>query len=244
MNKLIKNKKNILREFNEEKYRIAYKNFSSKRFKISNIDKFFYKNKIEYKRLLGENKIMNSFIHKFSKDSENIIDLGSGYGCRSIPLIKKRKFNNKKFYFFDIAPYAIKLLKLILKNLKINNRRVVYSVWDFYNKKFPKKKLPTNSLIFTSYSLIYRKKLNSVFLKNILSLKPRIVIHFEPIFEYNLKNKMTKKYILENNYSINLLSLLKKFEKMRKIEIIKTYKNVFGARKYFPFSIIIWKRVI
>ena len=65
MNKLIKNKKNILREFNEEKYRIAYKNFSSKRFKISNIDKFFYKNKIEYKRLLGENKILNSFIYKF-----------------------------------------------------------------------------------------------------------------------------------------------------------------------------------
>ena len=74
----------------KKKYRIAYKNFSSKRFKISNIDKFFYKNKIEYKRLLGENKIMNSFIHKFSKDSENIIDLGSGYGLSQF-LIKKKK---------------------------------------------------------------------------------------------------------------------------------------------------------
>ena len=65
MKKLIKNKKNILREFNEEKYRIAYKNFSSKRFKISNIDKFFKKNKIEYKRLLGENKIMNILFKVF-----------------------------------------------------------------------------------------------------------------------------------------------------------------------------------
>ena len=48
------------------------------------------------------------------------------------------------------------------------------------------------SIYKRSNSLIYRKKLNSVFLKNILSLKPRIVIHFEPIFEYNLKNKKTK----------------------------------------------------
>jgi len=241
MNRFLKKKKDILREFDKEKYNNAYKKFFSKMFVLSDIDKFFYKKKTEYKRLLNENKIMEKFIFKYSKKSKNIIDLGSGYGCRSIPLMSKNNFIDKNFYFFDIAPNAIRLLKLIIKNLKINNK-IKCSVWDFYNKKLIKK-TPRNSLIFTSYALIYKKRLDSIFLKNILSLKPRYVIHFEPIFEHNLKNRKVKNYFLKNNYSLNLLSLLKKFEKMKQIKIIKIYNNVFGANKSLPFSIIIWKRV-
>ena len=130
---------------------------------------------------------MKKFITKYSYNLQNIIDLGSGYGCRSIPLVTRKNFQKKKFYLFDIAPNAINLIKLLVKNLKIKNKKIMPFIWDFYNKL--KKNIPVNSLIFTSYALVYRKKLNSIFLKNILNLKPRIVIHFEPIFEHNLKIK-------------------------------------------------------
>ena len=75
-----------------------------------------------------------------------------------------------------------------------------------------------------------------------MNLKPRIVIHFEPIFEHNLKNKKVKEYFIKNNYSLNLLSILK-ILKMNKIKIIEIHKNVFGVNKNLPFSIIIWKKI-
>ena len=242
MDKLLKNKKNVLREFNKEKYNIISRKKISKNLTLFDIDKIFYKKKIEYIKLQKENQIMKKFITKYSYNLQNIIDLGSGYGCRSIPLVTRKNFQNKKFYLFDIAPNAINLIKLLVKNLKIKNKKIMPFIWDFYNKKL-KKNIPANSLIFTSYALVYRKKLNSIFLKNILNLKPRIVIHFEPIFEHNLKNKKVKEYFIKNNYSLNLLSILKKFQKMNKIKIIEIHKNVFGVNKNLPFSIIIWKKI-
>ena len=142
----------------------------SKNLTLFDIDKIFYKKKIEYIKLQKENQIMKKFITKYSYNLQNIIDLGSGYGCRSIPLVTRKNFQNKKFYLFDIAPNAINLIKLLVKNLKIKNKKIMPFIWDFYNKKL-KKNIPVNSLIFTSYALVYRKKLNSIFFEKYFEFK-------------------------------------------------------------------------
>ena len=173
--------------------------------------------------------------------------MGSGYGSRSLPLIKKKFFKGKNFFLLDIAPNALKLAKLIYNQINLKTYSIKCGIWDFYNKKNTNIKLPKNSLIFTSYSLVYKKKLNNNFLKFILNLKPKFVIHFEPVFEYSLKktplNNKIKEYFLKNNYSLNLLTILKKFEKKKRLKILIEKENFFGTNKYLPFSIIVWKRI-
>ena len=134
------------------------------------------------------------------------------------------------------------LLKFIGKNIP----KIKYNICDFYNQKKIGVRVPKNSLIFTSYSLHYKKKLNDNFLKLIISLKPKLVIHFEPVFEHIIEktkdNRKIKEYFLKNDYSLNFLSILTKYEKLKKIKIIFEKKQVFGVNKLLPFSIIIWKR--
>ena len=189
---------------------------------------------------------MSHYITKFSKNLNNIVDLGCGFGSKSLALIKKKAFYKKSFLLIDIAPNGIEIIKLLIKSTKKIIPKIKLEVSDFYEQKNIKTKIPINSLVFTSYSLHYKKKLNEKFLKLILRIKPKFVIHFEPIYEHYNKNtkshKKIREYILENNYSLNLLSILKKYEKQKKIKIIYEKKNVFGVNKLLPFSIIVWQR--
>lgn len=246
--KFTKNKKNILREFNKEKYFNIYNFFKNKKLvSIKDIDKFFCKNKREQERLEKEKEIMIYYISKFTKKTKDIVDLGCGYGSKSFGLISKKKFSAKNFFLLDLASNSINIIKLLIKYMKKDVPKIRYNVCDFYNHKKIGIKIPKNSLIFTSYSLIYKRKLNDNFLKLIIRLKPKFVIHFEPIFEHIIEktknNEKIKKYFLKNNYSLNLLSILKKYERLRKIKIIFEKKQVFGINKFFPFSIIVWRRV-
>ena len=247
-NKFVKNKKQVLREFNKEKYFNIYNFFKKKKsVSIKDVDKFFCKNEIEYNRLEKEKKIMINYISKFAKKTKDIVDLGCGYGSKSFGLVSKKKFSKKNFFLLDFSSNGIKIIKLIIKCMKKDLPRIRYNISDFYNHKKVGIKIPKNSLIFTSYSLHYKRKLNDNFLKLMIKLKPKFVIHFEPVFEHILEktknNEKIKKYFLKNNYSLNLLSILKRYEKLKKIKIIFEKKQVFGVNKLLPFSVIIWKRI-
>jgi SAM-dependent methyltransferase len=244
-NKLLKNKKNILREFNIDKYRYIYDQLKKKKYYLKNVEQYLYNSKIKYLKLNKEKKIVNNYLNHYSKKIKNIIDLGAGYGSKSLPLLKKKKFKDIKFYLCDISVYAKKLAKKIINSERNIKKKINFFVWDFYNSKKIPHNCPRDALIFTCYSLHYRKKLNSTFLKNILRLKPKLVINFEPLYEIQSNKvgieKKIKNYIEKNNYTLNLLYILKKFESKKKIKILKIKKNIFGENKLLPFSIIIWK---
>jgi len=246
--KKIKNKKEVIREFDKENYFQALKKFKKKNPSLHDIDKFFYKTDKDFLYLKKEKKIMLNTIKKFYKNSSGVTELGCGYGSKSLELHKIKSFRKKKFYLIDISKNAINLIKLLLFDYKKYKKNIFVNTCDFYNQKIDKLKIPKKTLVFTSYSLIYRKKLTSKFLKSILKLYPNYVIHFEPTYEHFLsntkRNKKIRNYFKKNDYSINLLSVLKKFEKMKKIKIIFEKKDVYGANKLLPFSIIIWKKTI
>jgi len=73
----------------------------------------------------------------------------------------------------------------------------------------------------------------------------RLLIEW-PVYEHfanNIKNHQNiKNYFIKNDYSLNFLTILKKYEKMKKIKILVEKKHVFGSNKLLPFSIIIWKK--
>lgn len=77
--------------------------------------------------------------------------------------------------------------------------------------------------------------------------RPKIVFHFEPIYEYRNKDTllhyMWKRYTQVNEYNINLLTLLKDFEKKGQIRIDLEVPHVLGLNAFNPGSFIVWQPI-
>ena len=86
----IKNKKEVIREFNKDKYLKALIFFKNKKISLEKTDRFF-NNPYQYKKLKKEKEIVAKYLEKYFKNVENVIDLGSGYGSKSIYLSKRKK---------------------------------------------------------------------------------------------------------------------------------------------------------
>ena len=114
---------------------------------------------------------------------------------------------------------------------------------DFRNLKLKAMKIPENAIIFTSYSLHYVSNFTTIFVKILLELKPKIVVHFEPCYEHYTNNSlhemMCKRYIELNDYTRNLVSVFKE-EHSRKSINVRMQKNVMGANPFLPLSVIEW----
>ena len=253
--KTIKNKNKIFNEFNNIKWKKLLD--KSKKKNIRLVDEEFYEKKIliyfkkKYKFLPFSKikdiqaKIYFSNMKNFFYKNNNIVEIGAGYGSMLFRLMLYKKINHNFFYHLDYSPNALKIAKKIKKNNNFKNLKI--GLCDLYSGK-AKIKIPQRSLIYTSYCLHYGKKLNDKFMKYLISLKPKFVFHFEPIFELykndnNVKSKYIKKYFRMNDYSINLLSIIKKYKTKKKIKIIKIKKHLISPNIFLPLSLVIWKPI-
>jgi len=171
-----------------------------------------------------------------------LVELGSGYGRIILSLIKQKHFQKIPAIACDYTQIGVKLLKLLAAN---QNSNVTSGQCDFRAPRLTSIKIPPKSLIFTSFATHYVPQLKVRFVKNLISLKPRTVVHFEPCFEHlndrTLLGLMQKRYTQINDYNLNLVSLLKSQEKAGRIKIIKERKTVFGQNPFLPFSILAWQ---
>jgi len=241
--KLIKNKKNILREFDKEKYSNLLKSVNSQT-TLKKCDEILDSNNLKeysFKRSLRIKKIIEKYIYKYSKESQTILELGCGYGSIGLYLLKSNKFLKKKFIFLDISKNGIIILKKIAKNLDIKKNKFKTGFVDIYNCILDKKvNIPKNSIIFTTSAMHYKKKHNRKFIDFFLDFSFKYLVFFEPIYEHNKQNKKISNYIKRNNYSQNFLKILKK---KNKNQIIYEKKNIYYFHKLLPYSLIVVKRI-
>lgn len=252
--KLKKNQKKVFIEFNNQKWKKLLDSFSKEK-EIKKIDENFfnkkiliyYKNKynlIKFSRSKDiQAKIYYDYIKNFFNKERSVVEIGSGYGSIIFRLMKMKKIKNCFFYSLDNSINAIKIVKKIKRNNNIKNLKAEFC--DLYKGK-SKAKIPKNAIIYTSYCLHYGKKISNKFIEYILKLKPSLVFHFEPIYELykndkTKSSKLIKNYFKFNDYSRNLLSMIKKYEKKRKIRIIKIKKNLISPNIFLPISLIIWR---
>ena len=100
--KLIKNKRNILREFDKEKYGNLLEKINDKTDLtkceeiLNNFDNF---DKTFFKKSLKNKKIINEFIYKYSKNSSTIVECGCGYGSIGLYLLNSNRFKKKNLFF-------------------------------------------------------------------------------------------------------------------------------------------------
>lgn len=252
--KKLKTKKEVLREFNTEKWGSILDYLKSdpnkKLYEVdmfmedfNKTNAFFYNNQF----LLGSGKeifdmhigLYAKVMKDYIKDSSCLVELGAGYGSKILNISQRKEFSHLPLYAAEYTSNGCESMKILAKRM---NRNIEVGKCDFKELTIDNIMIPEGGIIFTSYAVHYAQKLSSKFIDYIKALKPRVVIHFEPIYEYHNNDKfgqMCKKYIEINDYNLNMGTIFNK--KMQSKEInLKEKKNVLGGNPFLPLSVAKW----
>ena len=256
-----KNIKEVKREFDDEEWKNLYKEIRNIKTKITinAVDRIYneYDKKIIYydnenfykdstKNVINRyHQIYLKTIKKYllKNNKNNLVELGSGYGSKILNLTSdlNKNFKDINYYAGEFSLNGRKITKRISNDSNLNIK--VFN-FNFLDKK-TYKNIPYNSIIFTSYSSHYIKKLKGNYSNFLQDTNPKIIINFEPLYEsHNVNSKygrMCMNYIKLNGYCLNHLSFLNDQQKIKKIKIISIKKNIFGSNPFFPISEIIWR---
>ena len=258
----------ILERINEDKQIIAskgrkekwlkgweesLKTYSKNKSLKSLVPKFYTARENKFFRLGGEfikvknpmfevnmiNIYRNWYFKKYFSKVKNIYEFGAGTGINLIELSKI--FPKKKIYGSDFVKSAVDLLKLVSKNNDLNLNAFKFDM----SKPNLKYKILKNSGVYTSGAIEQLGGSIHGFMNYILSQKPTIVIHSEPVSDFYNTSKLPdflgNLFQNKRGYKKNLLSYLKIKKKKKKIKILKLCKSPFGSLMMEGHNLIVWK---
>ena len=169
-----------------------------------------------------------------------LVELGAGYGSKLLGLSEKAPFDKLPLYAAEYTQSGCDLIKLIAQK---TNKQVQVGQCDLDELSVDGLEIPKDSIIFTSYSAVYAPALRKGFVNFISKFKPKVVVHFEPCYEFfdsqTLHGLMCKRYMELNGYTKNIASVIETGCK----EIganFETEHNVFGSNPFLPLSVIKW----
>ena len=249
-----KTESEVLREFDKEKWRNLLLNFKVKgeityedvlycELKKQDKNIFFTKEKgfiyATNEEIIKANiDLYENVLSKYSYKSSGLVELGAGYGSKIIDLSRRSFASNIDLYAGEIANSGIDIINLFAEKLNLKLKAQKYNFRKSNKDNFF---VPKDSVIFTSFAMHYIPNIRKEYFENILSLKPRAFVMFEPIYEFHNSNTihsmLCKKYIELNDYTMNFEEVLNKLKSENKYSINIT-KNVFGNNPFLPLSIV------
>jgi hypothetical protein len=186
-------------------------------------------------------EILRDRVISFLNENCSITELGAGFGRILFKLASDEKVLCKKFSALEYTVSGVNLMRLIKDSV---SNDIDIGFCDL-NKMLLKGNINKKSVIFTSQATMYVPEFPLDFPELFRELNPRYVIHFEPFFEliedHSVLSLLRKRYIMINDYNINLMSVLNAYEKKGDIVITKIEKNVFGENALLPLSMVVWK---
>lgn len=185
--------------------------------------------------------IVDSVIRKHAPNFKRICEFGCGTGYHLFRMSKY--FPDKNFVGLDWSRSSQRLISEAATgaNLKVSARN-----FDYFN---PDESFDVNGdLILTVASLEQIGDKHKPFVDYLISKKPGLCIHFEPISEVfdkesNLLDHLTSKYFDKRNYLKGFLSRLKELESENKIQILETRRLNYGSKFIEGHTLIIWKPI-
>ena len=208
-------------------------------------DSELYKIKNPRAELNSVRILINYITDVYLKNFNQIIELGAGT-CHHILEISKNLKTNPTFYALDWSETTTS----IAKKLKLNNHiNSIYSFkFDFFNPKWDNSiDMPKdNESVIYSFAALEQVGEDFDDLFNFIqdNIKPKMVIHLEPIAELlpqnNLLSYLSTKYFQKRNYLNGYLAFLRKQEKSGKIKIHLTSRMPFGSLYIEGYSLIVW----
>lgn len=179
------------------------------------------------------------FFSKFLMQASSIYEFGCGPGY-NLPVLAKL-FPEKTLYGLDWARSAIEAVNTIGAQLKANISGHYFNLFEpDYDVG-----LDDNSAVLTIGGLEQIGSDSGLFLDYLMSNKPSICLHIEPIIELydenNLVDFLAIKFHTAKNYLNGFLQLLQQLENEGKIELISVQRGLFGSLFHDGWSIVVWK---
>jgi hypothetical protein len=173
-----------------------------------------------------------------------IVEFGAGYGACLLRLAKNPAFQGCTFMGGDYSPAGVEIIGRLATDAGV---KVEAAVCDLTSPTVTSLRVPAGSVIFTSCAIMYQKRLSSNFIPALLALKPKKVVHFEPVYENQqgdmLMDLLRRRYIEANEYNTDLLTHLQKAENHGQIVLTRHEPNVYGKNPLLPISVLEWAPV-
>ena len=170
-----------------------------------------------------------------------VAELGCGYGSVILALARKAAFQDIPYLAADFTTTGPELAQLIAANESIT---LTTGRSDFRDSPVTDLEIPEGALIYTAYAAQYVGQLTDTFIEGLTRLKPRVVVHIEPVYEHcdptTLLGLLRQRYIQANGYNRNLSTILRDHEARGSLEIIRDSSPGFGPNPLLAASVIAW----
>ena len=177
-----------------------------------------------------------------AKGAAGIVELGAGYGSKILALASRPEFSDLDLFAGEFTPMGRSAIRELARR---DGTHISVGVCDFFEPSIGDFGVPPDSIIFTSYAMMYVPKLPTNVVDVIASLEPRVVVHFEPCFEHytpdTLHGLLCRKYIEVNDYNRDLVTVLRSAQSARRVEIVREDRVVFGMNALMPVSVVAWR---
>jgi hypothetical protein len=251
-----KSKKEVLREYQTEKWNDLYQaviktgnptlemveSLSENPDEISpyaDRDRLFLSTNINI--LERHLELYHKVLEPHCKGAAALVELGAGYGSKILGLAKRQPFSDMRLVGAELTENGRNIMSLL--NQSVENKIEVGSC-DFDALTIDPKLVPKNSVIFTSYAAHYVPELSMDFAAFLLQLEPKAIIHFEPVYELfstdSIYELMCRRYMEVNDYTRNLLSVINHSVDKKKSVISSLKINQLSANPFLPISVIEW----
>jgi len=169
---------------------------------------------------------------------KHIYEFGCG-SCQNLLALAK-VFPDKSLYGLDWATASIRIAKALTEARGLNIEGI------FFDMMHPSGEVVLNpgSAVLTIHALEQLGQQHQKLLSYLISARPAIVVHYEPILELydpdNFLDYLSLLYSQKRNYLSGFLTALVKLQKENKIEILESRRPLLGGVIH-ESSLIVWR---
>lgn len=187
-----------------------------------------------YRRLVAET------IQRYLPAS-GIVEIGAGYGAIILSVGAFLGAARPPLFAGELTTSG---LSLIRATSAAEGIPVVAGAADLAAEDVLSFEVPKGTVVFTSFAATYLPVITAAFVEAVKRLEPVAAIHFEPCYEHFDENTvlgtLRRRYIRENDYNRNLLTVLREAEHAGRVRIVEERADVFGLNPLLPASCVAW----
>jgi len=186
--------------------------------------------------------LLDWVFEKYINKVDSVYEFGCGTGHNLLRI--RDQFPNVNLYGLDWTTASQNVIDLIVKETKDSN--LFSKKFDYFN---PDKnyKLNKNSMVLTVASLEQTGGNFKSFVDYLVSERPNMVVHIEPIHEVldesNILDNLSIKYFKKRNYLDGLVNYIRDLESKGIVKIHNLQRTYVGSFYIEGYSLLVWSTV-
>jgi len=186
--------------------------------------------------------LLDWVFEKYINKVDSVYEFGCGTGHNLLRI--RDQFPNVNLYGLDWTTASQNVIDLIVKETKDSN--LFSKKFDYFN---PDKnyELNKNSMVLTVASLEQTGGNFKSFVDYLVSERPNMVVHIEPIHEVldesNILDNLSIKYFKKRNYLDGLVNYIRDLESKGIVKIHNLQRTYVGSFYIEGYSLLVWSTV-